>query len=326
MVAVVGMLAALVTTAYAAELGEMRLYECVRTPTPPKLDGRLDDACWRSAEVSTKFERTLRDADQPPSVQTFIQLAYDDEYLYVGIKCEEPHPERLKVTIREHDNVSVCGDDAIEMFFHPNPDSPNYYQLAGNSIAMRYDGRAFDGSWNAKWDAAAHVAKDAWYLECAIALESFPERRSIWRFNVCRELRSTDPLELHCWSNTHGAFHTPSRFGHLIFSGALASLRRGALIQTAHYAQSTLRKQQQLERQTREIQRLRTAVPTAMIALFETKLVALAASQDALMQKHRGRQQLSLAEWGALDKVLGDLIGQCDEIYWQLKFHVLLND
>ena len=320
------LVACLCRAAPGAELGEMRLYECTRTQTPPKLDGRLDDACWRTAEVSSGFTRTLRDTDQPPSVQTFVQLVYDDECVYVGIKCEEPHPDRMKIAIREHDSSSVCGDDSIEMFFHPDPQSANYYQLAANAAAVRYDGRGFDASWNADWRAAAHVAGDAWYLECAIALKSFPERRGIWRFNVCRELRSTDPIEFHCWSDTHGAFHTPSRFGHLTFSGPLAQLRRCALIQTARYAESTLRRQQALEQQTHEIARLRDAVPGSLIARFRKDIEGFSREEAGLIGKFSSKTRLSLPEWKQLDRGLADLLARRDALYWELKFHVLLND
>jgi len=310
----------------AGELGEMRLYEALKAATPPKLDGRLDDPCWRSAPPSSGFVRTLRDVGKPPTAQTHIRLACDDRYLYVGIQCDEPHPERLKATILDDDNASVCGDDAIEMFFHPNPQSADYYQLAASSRGVRYDGRRLDASWDADWQVAARVDKAAWFLECRIALASFPDRGSIWRFNVCRELRSTDPIEFHCWSDTHGAFHTPSRFGHLILAGALGGLRRGELIQSASYAKATLRKQGALDRQAREVRQMRAAVPAKVLEPFAKPLAALDRDEAALLAKFAGITKPTLADWRALDDGLGRLLARREGIYWDLKFHVLLHD
>jgi len=307
-------------------LDRMRIYECIRTSNPPKIDGRLDDACWKAAPVSDDFVRTLRDQDKPPSVQTYIRLLYDDQFLYVGVKCDEPRPEKIKATIVEDDNAAVCGDDCIEMFFHPDPQDKAYYQLAANSRAARYDGQAFDGSWNAEWRAAATVGKDAWYLECAISLKSFPRRKTIWRFNICRELRSTDPIEFHCWSDTCGAFHSPSRFGYLIFSGPFQNLRRGFLIQAAGYARSTLEKQQALEQQADEIRRMRRQLPPTVLKPFEKQLQALDRKEAAVVEKFSRMSEMSLSDWKALDDALGELLAEREKIFWKLKFHVLLND
>jgi hypothetical protein len=314
------------SAARSGELGEMRLYECMRTAAPPKLDGRLDDACWRAARSSSDFVRVLRDTDKPPSVQTHIRLLYDEKYLYVAVQCDEPHPENLKATILEDDNASVCGDDCIEMFFHPNPQSPDYCQLVASSRAVRYDGRRLDASWNADWQAATHIGKTAWTLECRIALASFPDRGSIWRFNVCRELRSTDPIEFHCWSDTYGAFHTPSRFGHLILAGPLGNLRRGHLIETAHYARATLVKQGKLERQAREIRQMRAKVPAKVLAPFAKQLARFDREEAACFAKFGALGKPSLSDWQALDAALGRLLAQREAIFWKLKFHVLLND
>ena len=313
-------------SASGGELGEMRLYECLRAAAPPKLDGRLDDACWQAARPSSGFARVIRNADKPPSYQTHIRLAYDDAYLYVGIQCDEPHPENIRAAIMVDDNASVCGDDSIEMFFHPNPQSRDYYQLVANSCGTRYDGRVLDASWDANWEAVGRVGGAAWFLECRIALDSFPDRGTVWRFNVCRELRSTDPIEFHAWSNTFGAFHSPHRFGHLILGGPLAHLRRGLLIETAAIARSTLRKQEALERQTREIRQMRQAVAASVLAPFANQLERFAQDEAALLAKFAAATELSLADWRALDEGLARVLAQREKVYWDLKFHVLLND
>ena len=220
----------------------------------------------------------------------------------------------------------MCGDDSIEMFFHPNPRSKDYYQLVVNSRGVRYDGRILDGSWDADWQAAARVGKRAWFVECRIALASFPERGSIWRFNVCRELRSTDPIEFHCWSDTRSAFHTPSRFGHLIFAGPLAHWRRAGLIAAARYAKSSLGRQEALERQSREIRSMRDTVPAKVVAPFKSQLDRLEREQADFFARLATVKEPALADWRALDEGLGKLLARREAIYWELKFHVLLND
>jgi hypothetical protein len=305
---------------------EMRLYECVRTSTPPRIDGRLDDECWRGAEEANSFTRTMTTEDAAPSVQTRFRIVYDDYNLYIAVRCDEPHPEEIKADVSEPDSASVCGDDAIEIFLHPNPARSDYFQLATNARGVRYDGRALDGSWNASWQVATQVGKDAWTIECAIALSSFPDRRSLWRFNMNREFRSTGKLELHCWSNTFGAFHTPSRFGYLLFAGALDNLRRGYLVQAARYAWSTIEKQGVLEAQMRECREMCASIPRAAAAPFSKPLADLEREQQALVQKYSKMTSPSVSEWQAFDRDLDSLIARSGKIYWELKFHALLND
>jgi hypothetical protein len=305
---------------------EMRLYECVRTSTPPKIDGRLDDECWRGAEEANSFTLTMATEPAAPSVQTHFRIVYDDYNLYIAVRCDEPHLEKIKADVTERDSASVCGDDCIEIFLHPNPDQPDYFQLATNAHGVRYDGRVLDGSWNAHWQAATQFGKDAWTVECVIALSSFPDRRSLWRFNMNRELRSTGKLELHCWSNTYGAFHTPSRFGYLLFAGSLDNLHRGYLIQAARYAWSTVEKQGVLETQMRECREMCASIPRAAAAPFSKSLADLTRAQEALIQKYSKMTNPSVSEWEAFDRDLDSLIARSGKIYWELKFHALLND
>ena len=315
-----------VSFAAGGGIADMRLYECAMTAQPPTIDGLLDDPCWQQAEESDAFTRTLSTEDLPPSVQTHFRILYDERYLYIGIRCDEPHPERIKANITEPDSASVCGDDCIEIFCHPNPDLPDYYQFAANAIGTRYDGRILDASWNGRWKAAAHVGKDAWFLEIAIALDSFPDSRGIWRFNMNREYRSTGKVELHCWSNTFGAFHTPERFGYLVFAGPFGGLRRGLLIQTANYARSTIEKQGLLSSRKREIQHMSAGLPPAVLAPFKGVLADLNRQEQSIAEKYSPRKELTLSEWQALDSALDALNTALAKVYWDLKFHVLFND
>jgi len=64
-----------------------------------KLDGKLDDAIWRKAPVHTGFEWPLQAAARPvipEDRQTFFQVAYDANTLYLGLRMNEPDMAHLK--------------------------------------------------------------------------------------------------------------------------------------------------------------------------------------------------------------------------------------
>lgn len=306
--------------------GDLRLYEAVRTSQAPVLDGRLDEACWASAPAAEGFVRVISEPGKAPSVQTRFQILYDDVALYVGVTCFEPHPERLRAVAVEDGSSAVCGDDAIEMFLQPDPGRSEYFQLAANSRGVRYDGCGLDPSWRGEWTATGSVGKDAWYLECRIALASFPERRAAWRFNLCREFRSSEPPEFHCWSDTGGAFHTPARFGHLAFSGAFARLRRGYLIEAAGLAARSLEKEGLLANRLAEMERLRAAAPADRRGELDQAVRNAQAARGAVEQRYAARTELTAAEWQALNADLDRLLAGLENVYWELKFMALFGD
>jgi len=311
-----------------AELGETRVYECMRMTTPPVIDGKLTDACWQEASKSSQFVRVIKG---PATIQqTEFQVVYDDAWLYLGVICLEPNPKAIQAIVRSRDVSSVMGDDAVEMFFRPDRNAPDYYQLSANSLGTRYDGKAFDASWNAEWQAVGSVGEDAWYLECAISFDSFGHfgvPGTVWGFNVNRDRAAGGDTEWSGWSDTMGGFHAPERFGQLVFGGEAGGVDRAMIIECARYAKESIR----LERAVRDGLRL----------ISESGLEALDAKdrgevQPALDAAEKSLEQLRalLAQSTALDledwrRVTGGLREAADdigEITWVIKFAVLLAD
>ena len=52
--------------------------QAARTPTPVRIDGRLDDVAWQQARVVTGFIQRQPDEGRPAREQTELQIAYDD--------------------------------------------------------------------------------------------------------------------------------------------------------------------------------------------------------------------------------------------------------
>ena len=50
--------------------GQRKSFEIYRTDSPPVIDGRLDDACWRDAEWTDDFEDIEGDAKPRPRFRT----------------------------------------------------------------------------------------------------------------------------------------------------------------------------------------------------------------------------------------------------------------
>ncbi len=317
-----------VAAVLAAEISDTRVYECVRAGQAPVIDGKLDDACWRQASKTDQFVRII----SGPEViqQTLFQVAYDDGHLYLGVTCLEADPEAIQATVRTADLSGVMGDDAVEIFVRPDLNEPDYYQFAANSLGTRYDGKAFDAGWNADWQAAASVGEDAWYLECTISFASlgrFGVAGAVWGFNVNRDRQAGGDTEWSGWSDTMGGFHTPARFGSLIFGGQPGRVDRALLIECAAYAKHSI------ELEARLNEHLRTVREGGLEFLTKEERQRVEPTVDAAEQALGTLKEL-IAGDSALDleawmKVMADLRAaakQVGEVAWTIRFARLLAD
>ena len=64
-----------------------------RLTSPPIIDGKLLDDCWREAEVASDFWRSDGSSRANPSAS--VQLVFDDENLYVGFRCPLSDPQSV---------------------------------------------------------------------------------------------------------------------------------------------------------------------------------------------------------------------------------------
>ncbi len=183
----------------------------------PVVDGKLDDAAWQSAGKA-KMDITAMGGEvtQP----TEVSLAYDSKNLYLAFRCAEPKLGAVRAEVRENDGL-VFQDDSVEIFVALEDGNDGYVQFAVNAIGTRYESKGWLSSWNVEWQAAVGRERDTWTVEAAIPFTSLGEPPAVgqsWRVNFCRNrVLGHSEAENMCWSATYGSFHTPVRFGKLVF-------------------------------------------------------------------------------------------------------------
>jgi hypothetical protein len=110
-------------------------YVCHRAASPPRVDGRLDEAAWREAAWTSDFVDIEGDRRARPPLLTRAKMLWDDEHLYVGAELLEPH---LWATLTRHDAV-IFHDHDFEVFIDPNGDSHEYYEFEINALGTGWD-------------------------------------------------------------------------------------------------------------------------------------------------------------------------------------------
>ncbi len=119
----------------AAAQGTPRSYVCYRTPSTPRLDGSLDDPAWRAAPWSEAFVDIEGSARPAPRFLTRMKMLWDDRYLYVAARLEEP---QVWATITQRDAV-IFHDNDFELFIDPDGDARNYVELEINALNTVWD-------------------------------------------------------------------------------------------------------------------------------------------------------------------------------------------
>src|SRR5258706_10289745 len=69
----------------------------VKTNTPPKIDGILDDEVWKNVPIATDFVELQPTAGrhEKPEERTEIKIIYDNTAIYIAARMYEP--DRRKV-------------------------------------------------------------------------------------------------------------------------------------------------------------------------------------------------------------------------------------
>jgi hypothetical protein len=187
----------------------------VATTSAPKLDGVLDDACWKVCDKAEHF--SLNTGTGLPTQQTFAYICRDAHNLYIAFECKEDRLDKLVAKCAQDGGI-VWHDDCVEIFIDTTHDHKTYYHFMANCIGSKTAGKEMK-DYN-KCEVKTGRTADAWTIEISIPwsiLEFNPKAGDIIALNLCRQRKTV--AENHCWSCTFGGFHTPAKFGHATFSG-----------------------------------------------------------------------------------------------------------
>lgn len=194
------------------------VYSATETRQAPVINGRLDDACWREIEQTRPFVCTGGAAAPNDSRG---MACWDARNLYVGFICAESMLADIRK--KKADGLLQPFDESVEIFVDADHDHFTYVQFRVDIVGNRDTriGQELDQTMDKRWSGAAAEGQSQWTAEAAIPWELVtkrqPTEKTVWGLNLnrCRLFRPEGKWT--CWSDTKGPFHSPERFGHLIF-------------------------------------------------------------------------------------------------------------
>ena len=184
-------------------------YTVLKTKSNINIDGKDDEKAWKDASWTNSFVDIEGLQKSKPLYDTKVKMLWDDTYLYIYAKLEEPH---VWADITKHDAIIYHNND-FEIFIKPYENQNHYFEIEVNPLntildlvmikPYRFGGEAML-HWDAKGLKSAIDIKGSinnpndedkyWTVEMAIpfeAIQSFgrsstPKIGEYWSINFSR--------------------------------------------------------------------------------------------------------------------------------------------
>lgn len=110
-------------------------YVCYRTADSIQIDGKANELSWKHAPSTEAFVDISGYHFPTPRYTTTAQMLWDDHYLYIFAKLEEPH---IWANLQKRDTI-VFYDNDFEVFIDPVGEGHNYFEIETNAIGTVFD-------------------------------------------------------------------------------------------------------------------------------------------------------------------------------------------
>jgi hypothetical protein len=176
------------------QLAEFRQVEALRISSEIRIDGVLDEAVWRAAPPIGELVQREPRPGQPPSEATVVLLAYDDDAIYIAVRCLDSQPGRMRSTQMSRD-ANLLDDDHVQILLDTHHDRRNAYYFATNPAGVLVDGTIADNNapnlnWDGMWLVRTRTGEHGWNAEFRIPFKTlaFDPRARSWGFNISRRI------------------------------------------------------------------------------------------------------------------------------------------
>lgn len=178
----------------------------VKIEKPPKIDGKLDDKCWKIAPQADKF--THVSTEKPVKDQTTVKLVYTDKSIYVAWHLYDSQPNKI-VARQTKDHIRFTNEDSVCFSIDPfhTHKSAHRTLFMANPFGKKYvhfaTARPKNREYADKWKVAAKSVKDGWVVEMEIPWQilDYPETTDPIQMGINFERKQQRTDEHSWWSN-----------------------------------------------------------------------------------------------------------------------------
>ena len=189
-----------------------RLLTVRRAAGPIRLDGRLDDADWASADSIIDFRQREPEEGAPASERTTAKVVRDDDALYVAVRAWDSRMPALRATQLRRD-ADLDSDDNLSLLIDSFHDRRSGFLFSTNANGAMWDAQLSgsgndDSDWNGIWAVATSRDSTGWSAEFRIPFRSLRFEAgagAAFGFNIRRYIRRTNEEALwQSWGRSQG--------------------------------------------------------------------------------------------------------------------------
>jgi hypothetical protein len=163
-----------------------------RTELPIKVDGKIDDLAWSTAELADNFFMVLPMDTSKSKARTTVQFCYDDKNLYLVAVCYKPRAgENMVESLRRDFNFGK--NDNFLIFLDTFDDLTSGLSFGANAEGAQWDGLMYEGgkvdlNWDNKWTSSVKNDDEKWIFEAAFPFKTLRYKKGIreWGINLSR--------------------------------------------------------------------------------------------------------------------------------------------
>ncbi|MDE0635704.1 MAG: DUF4252 domain-containing protein [Candidatus Poribacteria bacterium] len=178
----------------------------VKIEKPPKIDGKLDDKCWKIAPQTDKF--THASTEKPVKDQTIVKLVYTDKAIYVAWRMHDSDPKNI-VKRQTKDHIRFVNEDSVCFSidpFHTHRSAQRTLFMAnplGKKFVQFATARLKNSEYADRWKVAAKLVKDGWVVEMEIPWQilDYPETTEPIQMGINFDRKQQRTSEHSWWSN-----------------------------------------------------------------------------------------------------------------------------
>ncbi|MFC1726756.1 DUF5916 domain-containing protein, partial [candidate division KSB1 bacterium] len=233
----------LLTTNFVFSQEVIKSVRAVKTKSP-KIDGIFENSEWLYGGKATGFTQQEPLEGVPASQETEVYFLYDEDNLYVGVKCLDLLKEEIMSELSGRDNTGAS--DFISISIDTYNDHRNGYFFGATPGGTKIDGRYYndgvkDNNWDGVWWVKTNLTDYGWIAEFKIpfsTLKFADKPENIWGLNISRMIQRY--RETSWWQEmTRDDQLKVSKFGHL---EGLEGIKPGMNLEILPYATNRLQK------------------------------------------------------------------------------------
>ena len=173
-----------------------------------RLDGRLDEDAWRTADSIANLTTIEPVEGGVPAGQTTVKILVNPNEIVFGVTCRDSNPSGIVAFAKTRD-FDLELEDYVLLVLDPFQDGRSGYVFAVNPNGARFDGlvaergEEVNTDWDAIWEAATSRDAAGWSAEIRIPIKSlsFKPGLNAWGFNVQRSVQRL--LETSRWAGAN---------------------------------------------------------------------------------------------------------------------------